>query len=233
MSIIPRVPQVLGDLFNVDESDPADANDPAPLGGLLVPDGVGGWEVLEPANDDDLLVLDSTAPLGLRWVEQLDTPTQAQVGPWIYDDVEADLTNEPLWLLDGARAGVPLCVSHRIECVVVRTDSPRTAGTLTVKVTVNDVPIDMTGAVLNAASPQCSSDEVDVVAGACEMIGASVTTSSDWEPIDANITVMILWRALLMYPGIGGGALAREEVIFGGGEMEDGGALAREEVVSP
>jgi hypothetical protein len=189
---------------------------------------------------------------GDHWTaESASSGGPAMIGPWIYDNLEADLAGEPLWLLDGCRTALPICGHAGIECFVVTLNAAPTVGTATFHVTLNGSRTDCS-VEFTDESNACLSTECEQFISTCDLIGFEVDTSVDLDPETLDATVMMrlgppppldgydggtLIRELVEFEGGGGpeqgGSLLRELVEVEDGETTDGGTLLREEVVDP
>jgi hypothetical protein len=108
------------------------------------------------------------------------------------DNVAAGLTDDPLsngLTTRGYLSDLP----GSIVSVIVKSTEARTAGTLTVKVTVNGTDTGLQ-AVLDAASTTTTHTHVDqgkYIFTDHDMIGATVTTTGPWTPTTADIDVTL------------------------------------------
>jgi hypothetical protein len=209
-------PHALHDLTDVDPSVTPDK------GALLVGDGTM-WQYLPPGTDGRSLTTDSTDPLGVVW----GGGSGYHIGPWIYDEMEANLATEPMWLLDGDRTGLPLCGMAGVACFVVQLSEPLVAGTATFHLTVDG---STTGCQItfDNSTAACLSQECVQFVDACEVIGLAIDTSSDLDPLVVDATVMVRIGAPPPLDGLKGGTLIRELAEYEGGETTDGGTLIRE-----
>lgn len=114
---------------------------------------------------------------------------------WYQDDVPASQTDVPI-TMDGnvARAEVPTVRTGSVIGITVYSNEARSAGTLTVEVTIDGVGTGLT-AVLDVTNPSLkvttqAKDTDQFTAG--QRIGATLTTDGTWAPVTADITVVVL-----------------------------------------
>jgi len=144
-------------------------------------------------------------------------------GPWLLDDVADSLTDEPMFLADltdvdgggpgtatfTSRETLPVPADATITAIAVLSNEARTAGTLTVELTVNGVGSGLTAA-LDGTNTECDTGTGSVAVVACDEIGVTVTTDGSWTPTTADITVMLQLGA-----SAGGGLTLIDEVELG------------------
>ena len=122
-------------------------------------------------------------------------------GPWHQDNVAANQTDVALTLLDGVRTTIPAPAAAAATAIAVLSNEARTAGTLTVELTVNGVGSGLT-ATLDGTNTECDTGTGSVAVVECDEIGVTVTTDGSWTPTTADITVMLQLGA-----ASGGGAV--------------------------
>ena len=114
---------------------------------------------------------------------------------WYQDNVTASQTDVVI-NMDGntGRAEVPTVRAGSVIGVAVYSNAARTAGTLTVDVTVDGTKTGLT-AVLDGTNPQTKTTtqakDTDVFT-AGQRIGVKITTDGTWAPITADTTVVVL-----------------------------------------
>lgn len=155
-----------------------------------VPDGFVYW-----AEDEDggvaYMNRDTATP---TWLELFRSRRRQQLGPWVQDNVSASQTNVALALYgDTTRTTRPALRAGAVTGIVVRSNEARTAGTLTVEVTVNGTGTGLT-AVLDGTNTTvkvtAQSEGTDTFAAGAEL-GVRITTDGSWAPTTADITVEI------------------------------------------
>jgi len=117
-----------------------------------------------------------------------------ELGPWTQDNVPAAQAAVALQLYGGTRTSRLVVRPGSILGIVVRSSEARTAGTLTVEATKNDVGTGLT-ATLDATNvtvkATVQAKDADAFAAGDE-IGVTITTSADWAPTTADVTVEVL-----------------------------------------
>jgi hypothetical protein len=109
------------------------------------------------------------------------------------DAVAANLTNSPLKPTAGGITQLPIPYSGSLAGIAIRASTGVTAGSITVRPTINGSGNFMT-AVLNTSTPQTAfstQPKDNSVFNAGDLIGCTVTTSSDFTPVGANIIVTV------------------------------------------
>lgn len=139
----------------------------------------------------------SSDPIALKGYSDLDwSGGYAQtVGPWVQDDVAASQTDVALGLgLAVTRTERIMTRAGSVLGVVVYSNEARTAGTATVEVTINGTGTGLT-AVLDGTDTQTAiatqAKDTDAFS-AGQRIGVQITTSADWAPTTADLTVEVL-----------------------------------------
>jgi len=172
----------------------------ATKGDLLVADGAE-WDDLPVGADGQVLTADAAEAFGVKWADAAAGGGVGPTGPWHQDNVAASQTDVALTLLDGVRETIPAPADGSVTAIAVLSNEARTAGTLTVELTVNGVGSGLT-AVLDGTNTECDVGTGSVAVSECDEIGVTVTTDGSWAPTTADITVMLQLGA-----ASGGGAV--------------------------
>jgi hypothetical protein len=112
---------------------------------------------------------------------------------WFQDNVAASQTAVVLNLEGGNRTEVVMVRAGAVTGIAVASNEARTAGTLTVDVTINGTVTGLT-AVLDATNTTTDTgtqDETLDTYVAADLIGVKITTDGSWAPTTADITVCI------------------------------------------
>lgn len=125
-----------------------------------------------------------------RWHQVSGLGAGGTVGPWIANSLHYDMLYEDLTLLDGMRIALPACAEVNVDCVVASLTETLTYGQVAVQLTVNG--IERGDPVVVQPGDFCAAGAPGVYVRECDVIGFTVSTSSDLEHPgeDLHLTVM-------------------------------------------
>jgi len=125
---------------------------------------------------------------------ELATSRRFLLGPWTRDDVAAGLTSVALELNESSvRTEAPMVRAGSILGLAVRSNEARSAGSLTAEVTMNGVATELQAMLDGAHVQDAQATQAFGVSAfaAGTRIGVTITSSVDWAPTTADISVMV------------------------------------------